>query len=204
MHSSEEYVIISHSLSIFIYSSYILSFNLCLLFYISALTVCRYPLYDYIHPVPPIASAHLALFYLPFLPSFYLLSLIPSHPQANFPTVPFPTSSFLSISPLIYLSCWAPYTVWCPPSMFMLYVCYLYPLPGVVKLIALCKALLAPPKPLTMLAVTGARLLKITLHWASSLSAGLFPADVANAAYYHCAPMPSFHVSFSTPFYSFT
>ena len=80
------------------------------------------------------------------------------------------------------------YTVWCPPPVFMLYVCYLYPLPAIVKLIALCKAPLAPPKPLTMLAVTGARPPKITLHWASSLSAGLFPEDVANAAYYHYVP----------------
>jgi len=36
------------------------------------------------------------------------LTLIPSRPPANFPTAPFPTSSFLSVSPLIYLSCWAP------------------------------------------------------------------------------------------------
>lgn len=86
------------------------------------------------------------------------------------------------------------YTVWCPPSVFMLYVCYLYPLPAIVKLIALCKTPLAPPKPLTMLAVTEARPLKITLHWASSLSAGPFPTDVANAAYYHCGPMLSLHV----------
>lgn len=52
-------------------------------------------------------STSTALFCLPSLPSFYLLSHIPSRPPANFPTVPFPTSSFLSISPLIYLSCWA-------------------------------------------------------------------------------------------------
>lgn len=32
------------------------------------------------------------------------------------------------------------YMVWCPPPVFMLYVCYLYPLPAIVKLIALCKA----------------------------------------------------------------
>lgn len=93
--------------------------------------------------------------------------------------------------------------VWLPPPVFMLYVCYLYPQPAIVKLIALYKAPLAPPKPLILLAVTGARPLKITLHWASSLSAGLSPADVANAAYYQCAPMLSLHVSFSTPLCSF-
>lgn len=88
------------------------------------------------------------------------------------------------------------YTVWCPPSVFMLYVCYLYTLPANVKPVALYKAPLVPPKSLTILAITGVRPLKITLHWASSLTAGLFPADVANAAYYHCAPMLSPQISF--------
>lgn len=117
------------------------------------------------------------------------LSLIPPHPPANFPTVPFPTSSFLSISPLIYLPCWAPTRSDALP-LCLCYMCVIcIPLPAIVKLIALWKAPLAPPKPLTMLAVTEARPLKITLHWASSLSAGLFPADAVNAAYYHCSPM---------------
>lgn len=71
------------------------------------------------------------------------------------------------------------YTVWRPPSVFMLYVCYLYPLPAIVKLIALSKAPVAPPKPLTLLAVKGARPSRNTLHKKNNLSAGPWPADIA-------------------------
>ena len=87
-----------------------------------------YPLYHSIHPFLLIAFPHnTALFYLPSLPSFYLLSLIPSHPPANFPTVPFPTSSFLSISPLIYLSCWAPTRSDASPCVYAACVLFVSP-----------------------------------------------------------------------------
>lgn len=128
--------------------------------------------------------------------------LIPSRPQANFPTVPFPTSSFLSPSLLIYLSCWAPARSDALPLCLccMCVICIPY-LPRWNSL--LCARPRWPhPNHSLCWAVTGARPLKITLHWASSLSAGLFPADVANAAYYHRAPALPRPLSFSSPFYS--
>lgn len=61
MHSSWECGIVFHYLSTVIYSFYILSLNLCILLYISALTLYSYPLYHSIHPFPPSASPHLQL-----------------------------------------------------------------------------------------------------------------------------------------------
>lgn len=88
-----------HSPSLTCYS--VLYFQLSLLH--GTVIICIIPSILLFHCI----STSAALFYLPSLSTFHLLSLIPSRPPANFPTVPFPTSSFLSVSLLIYLSCWA-------------------------------------------------------------------------------------------------
>lgn len=129
--------------------------------------------------VPLHLNIQLCSIYHPCLVSIFSLSslhaLQPISPQSPF-------QHLVSISPLIYLSCWAPTRSDALPLCLCCMCVICIPLPAIVKLIALCKAPLAPPKPLTMLAVTGARPLKITLHWVRSLSTDLFPADVANAA----------------------
>lgn len=101
---------------------------------------------------------------------FTALVLLPVHTvQPIFLTVSFPTSSFCSISQCDLPSMVPPYTLPAPPppTVFMLHVFYLYPLPATVKLIALCTAPLATPQtthaPLT---VAGMQPPKITLDWA--------------------------------------
>lgn len=76
----------------------------------------------------------------------------------------FTTSSFLSLSPLIYLSRWAPTRSDALPLCLCRVCVICIPLPATVKLIGLSEASVAPPKPFTLLAVTGARPSRITLQ----------------------------------------
>lgn len=66
-----------------------------------------HPLHHSVHYFPPVASPHLRLgSNLPSPPSFCLFPLIPPRPPANFLPVRSLASSFLFVSPLIYLSRW--------------------------------------------------------------------------------------------------
>lgn len=110
------------------------------------------------------------------LPCFVYRTVLVHTVQPIFLTVSFPPSSFCSRSlrdpPFMSGSYALPW----PPSVFMLHVFYLYPLPAALKLIVFWKSLVVTPQTThTPLIAAGMRASNITLNWSSGLAAGLSP-----------------------------